>query len=102
MKTSIELNSELFRKTGVEPRASNLDVRFSFPSAVPAGLASLRFARGMVKEADALVWETIVQSTSGDLPRTPEALADWSSKAHELAHDWFFKLIEGDIRRRFE
>lgn len=27
---------------------------------------------------------------------------EWAIKAHDLTHDWFFKIIEGDLEKRFE
>jgi uncharacterized protein (TIGR04255 family) len=58
--------------------------------------------RGKKENTDALVWETMVQSTSENALPMPERIADWLNDAHELTDDWFFKLIEGELERRFE
>lgn len=102
MKTKIGLCEKLFEGTRVERVPSSLDLRFSFESAEPKGAIYLRFGRGRARESDALVWETMVQSASEDAPKVPDEIADWATKAHNLTDDWFFKLIEGELQRRFE
>jgi len=102
MKTSINLYPKLFEGTGVKEQPSGLDMRTSFISTKPKGAVNLRFVRGKVKESDALIWETIVQSTTRDVPKTQDEIVNWIKEAHDLTDDWFFKLIEGELLRRFE
>lgn len=102
LKTNINLYQELFEGTGVEKLASGFDSRFSFPAVKPKGVVHLRFARGKKRELDALIWETMVQSIAEDVPKTKEEIAIWIKGAHDLTDDWFFKLIEGELLRRFE
>ena len=102
LKTSINLYQELFEGTGVEKKTSGFDSRFSFPASKPKGAVHLRFMRGKRREADALIWETMVQSIAEDAPKTKEEIATWIKGAHDLTDDWFFKLIEGDLLKRFE
>ena len=102
MKTKIELYQNLFEDTGVGKPPIGLDLRFSFASTEPKGAIHLRFARGKRKESDALIWETMVESASADIPEVQNAIADWTKEAHFLTDDWFFKLIEGELLRRFE
>ena len=49
----------------------------------------------------AMVWETTVESAGDNLPKMPEGFASWINAAHELTDDWFFKMIEGELERRF-
>jgi uncharacterized protein (TIGR04255 family) len=62
----------------------------------------LRFARGKRRDADAFIWETIVQSVKGDVSNSKEEIIGWVEKAHSLTDDWFSKIIEGELLRRFE
>ena len=101
-KTKIDLHQKLFEDARVEKLPLGLDLRFSFASTAPKGAIHLRFARGKSKEADALIWETMVESVSADISEVQNAIADWIKEAHNLTDDWFFKLIEGDLLRRFE
>jgi hypothetical protein len=36
-----------------------------------------------------------------DLPKMPEGFEAWLDHAYTLVNDWFFKMIEGDLHRRF-
>ncbi len=102
MKMNIEIHEKLFEKTGVSKLPLGLDLKFSFPSTKPKGAVHIRFVRGKRKNADALLWETIVQSAGEDIPKVKEEIATWVKVAHNLTDDWFFKLIEGELLRRFE
>ena len=102
MKTGITVYPKLFEDTGVASQPSSFDWRLSFPCKKPEGMIHLRFIRGKKENTDALIWETMVQSTNDELLPMPERVADWLNNAHILTDDWFFKLIEGELERRFE
>jgi uncharacterized protein (TIGR04255 family) len=102
VKTEVSLYQRLFQGKRVNKLPLGLDLRFAFASAEPKGIINLRFARGGRKRADALIWETMIGSASDDAPKVQEEIADWLKKAHNLTDDWFFKLIEGELLRRFE
>jgi len=102
LKTKVNLYQKLFEDARVEKFPLGLDFRFSFASTEPKGAIHLRFVRGKQKESDALIWETLVESVSGDVPKVQNEIADWVKEAHNLTDDWFFKLIEGELLRRFE
>lgn len=102
MKTGITAYPKLFENTGVDSLPSSFDLRFSFPCKKPEGMINLRFVRGKKENMDALIWETMVQSTNEELLPMPERIGDWLNAAHDLTDDWFFKLIEGELERRFE
>jgi uncharacterized protein (TIGR04255 family) len=102
LKTEVSLHQKLFEDTRVEKLPLGLDLRFSFASTEPKGAIHLRFVRGKRKESDALIWETMVESVSEGVPKVQNEIADWVKKAHNLTDGWFFKLIEGELLRRFE
>ena len=102
LKVEIEIYKELFSNTEVSPLPLAFDLRFSFPSSMPPGAVHLRFARGKRKHQDALIWETQVQSTDQAIPAEIEEIQKWLEDAHRLTDDWFFKMIEGELLRRFE
>ena len=80
----------------------NIDLRFTFPSIKPKGAIHLRFVRGKRKGVDALIWETMVKSIGNDVPENKEGIINWVEVAHTLTDEWFFKMIEGELLRRFE
>jgi len=102
MKITVNLHEKLFEETGVNMLPLGYDLRFSFPSTKPKGAVLLRFSRGKRKEVDALIWETMVQSIAEDAAKAKEDIATWIKGAHDLVHDWFFKIIEGELLKRFE
>jgi uncharacterized protein (TIGR04255 family) len=101
MKMNIVIYPKLFEGTGVGNLPLDFNLRFSFSSENPRGSLHLKFARGRVKEKDSLVWETMFQSME-DVPKTKKEIIKWTDEAHRLTHDWFFKIIEGELERRFE
>lgn len=102
MKTNINLYKNLFDDTKVKKVPLGFDLRLSFAFTEPNGTIHLRFLRGKRKEFDALIWETMVESVSEDFPKVQNEIVDWIKEAHNLTDDWFFKLIEGELLRRFE
>lgn len=101
LKTTASLPSELFSNTAVSPKPLSLNMTISFATDKPKGTISVKFSNGLHKGKLALVMETIAQSSASELPRMPEGLDEWTEAMHGLTSDWFFKLIEGDLYRRF-
>ncbi len=102
MKINISLSDNLFKDTGVNKRALSLDFKSSFRYDELPGITNLRFARGKKNDKDILLWETVVESIKDDAPKNKEDIIKWLDKAHWLEDDWFFKIIEGDLLKRFE
>jgi len=102
LKIGIEIYEKLFEETGVSNLPLGFDLRFYFPATRPKGAVHLRFVRGKRKNVDALIWETQVQSVSEDMPKNKDKISVWVNGAHILTDDWFFKMSEGELSRRFE
>lgn len=102
LKWKVTPYAELFGNTGVNSSPMAFDLKFTFPSTDPVGAAFLRFARGGVNDVEALVWETQVQSSESDVPGSQNALIQWVNKAHDLTHDWFYKMIDGDLMEKYK
>ncbi len=102
LKVKLQLQDNLFENTGVKADPANIDLRLSFKSEKPKGEIYLRFYRGRKSSKDALVWETMVIARDNDCPQEITDINLWADQAHELTSDWFFKMIEGDLYRRFK
>lgn len=104
MKINISLQPELFTDTCVEKIPSIFDWRFSFKCTKPKSIITIRFVRTKIQHGpgEKLAWETIVSTENVDLPQTISEILSWTSDAHSLVNDWFFKLIDGELRRGFE
>ncbi|MCX6089873.1 MAG: TIGR04255 family protein [Candidatus Atribacteria bacterium] len=101
LKLNISLPTNLFNDQKVEDKPNRFISHFSFRTGKPRGMINLRFATGQKENIPALIWETTVESAGDDLPMLPEGFSGWIDSAHELTHDWFFKMIEGELERRF-
>ena len=102
LKITIGYPNSLFEGELVEPAPTALVLQSAFRSKTPKGTAKLKFARGKVRGNPALIWETSISSSGPDLPPLPDHFAAWLSGAHQITDDWFFKLIDGELLRRFE
>lgn len=102
MRMNVRMDERLFEGTGVNRLPLGFDLRFSFPSTEPKAAVHLRFVRGKRENKDALVWETMVQSVGDDAPKVKDGIQGWVTDAHNLTDDWFFKMIQGDLLKRFE
>jgi uncharacterized protein (TIGR04255 family) len=103
LKTKAELHQKLFEDTGVQKSPTVLDLTFSFPCSNPKGAASLRLAKGLRNgNKPSLLWETHVHAVTPDVPPDPQSIMHWLDAAHDLTHDWFFKMIDGPLHERFK
>ncbi len=101
LKLDVSLPRNLFGETGVEERPHTFTWQSAFKCEMPKGIVNARFASGRKDGAPAIVWETTVHSGGQDLPDMPDQFERWLDAAHTITDDWFFKLIEGELERRF-
>ena len=101
LKMNISLPESLFISTGGQNKPNKLVCQYSFKCEKPQGLINIRFATGQKSHTPAVVWETAVETTGEDLPEMPKAFEGWLDAAHKITSDWFFKMIEGELERRF-
>jgi uncharacterized protein (TIGR04255 family) len=102
LKAHLSVPASLFEGLPVKPAPSSTSWVASFPLEDPEGTITVRFATGFKEQEPAVVWETLVTSDAAQAPDLRDGFAQWLSSAHKLTDDWFFKLIEGELRRRFE
>ena len=102
LKVTVVVVDKLFDDTGVDNSPSGINIGFTFRSNKPPGSIRLQFNRGKIKDSDALIWETQVQSLDKETPKDIDTALDWADKAHILSEDWFFKLVEGELLSGFE
>lgn len=102
MKVNIEIKEEIFEGANVNKQPVDFDFNFSFPSSEPKGVIQMRIFKGKPRSPDAILLETVVGLADENIPQEKNDIFDWVKSAHELIHKWFFKIIDGDLRRRFE
>ena len=101
LKVGVTLPESLFHNTGVENEPRSFVSQYAFKCEAPRGLISIRFADGLKNNQPVLLWETTVESTGDDVPKMPDSFEVWLEAAHKITGDWFFKMIEGELERRF-
>lgn len=101
MKTNIKLPDRLFEAGRVSPNPAYLQWESAFPTANPDGLIRLKFGTGRKHQNSAVIWETKLHSSGEQLPKVPDEFGNWLKQAHDLTSDWFFKLIDGELHKRF-
>jgi len=101
LKSTVSFPPQLFEGVPVSKHPKGLNLVVAFPVEKPAGTITIRFGSGKHTDKPALIMETVVRSDTSDLPRMPEDFEEWIEAAHSLTDDWFFKLIEGELERRF-
>jgi len=101
MKLDISLPPSLFEDDRVKSNPSAFNWQVSFPHQIPGGLLTLRFAMGTRSGKPGILWETLVQTERDSIPQMPPGFHIWLENAHSLTHDWFFKMIQGELDRRF-
>lgn len=100
MQFTVGLPQEIFADR-VKPNPLHMTLNLTFPSMKPEGNATLRFYNGNKGDTPVLIWETIFESSGKAIPEMPNEFEAWILQAHDLTHDWFFKLIEGDLFKEF-
>ncbi len=101
MRVTVSLPPTLLADPTIGRAPEHLQLETRYRSGRPPGSAALRFTTGQRDGQPSLIWESVVQSTDADVPEITGGFADWLEAAHDLTDDWFFKLIEGDLERRF-
>ncbi|NLF08857.1 MAG: TIGR04255 family protein [Pirellulaceae bacterium] len=101
LKSDLRLPSSLFSDTGVDELPVHSNLQTTFRCHNPSGVVKLNLATGQQHDNPAIIMDTAVISAGGDLPSLPTEFSAWINSAHEVASDWFFKLIAGDLERRF-
>jgi uncharacterized protein (TIGR04255 family) len=102
MGVHVSVPGSLFKDTGIDPLPVQFTMQTSFRSTSPLGVVAVGFGTGQAKGQTSLVWETMVRSTESEVPAMPEEFERWLDAAHAVTHDWFFKLIAGDLEKEFE
>lgn len=108
MKISITLPPPVFEK-GDTKKLSRLNCVFSFKCDVPESLVTIRLSRGKFNRwnnersiKEGLLWDTVVDTRYGERLKNISVLSEWLEAAHDITHKWFFKIIEGDLEKRFQ
>jgi uncharacterized protein (TIGR04255 family) len=102
LKVELRLPDNLFANTDVDRLPRSFAWQTTFRCRSPSGRVQVSFATGQQNDRPAILWETTVLSVGDDVPAMPDGFPGWLDSAHNITSDWFFKLIEGELERRFD
>jgi uncharacterized protein (TIGR04255 family) len=100
MKVKIHLPHSLFTGIPVGDVPTSFNWEVAYPINKPTGQIKLRFRTGVKQDVPAIIWETLVVSKGTDWSNLKN-FSEWLHSAHEATDEWFFKLIEGELEKRF-
>lgn len=86
-------------------RPEVMNVALSFALREPNGKGAIKFATGVTnKTVEALVFDFEVSSDKSDVPdlNNEGQYEEWLTKSHSVIHDWYFSIIDGDLRNKYE
>jgi len=98
----INVRDGLFKDGIVNRQPVGFDFKVEYPTLEPKGVITLHFEKGWVYNKESLIWSIIVATTGSNVVQNSDEILKWVEKAHELAENWFFTLLDQDFLRRFE
>lgn len=101
LKINFELPRTLFQGDQAGERPEGVNFQIVYPSKRPKGVVQLKVGTGNIPDRRAIIWETSVLSRGQDVVNLPSGAEEWLEAAHALTHDWFSKLVEGELMRRY-
>jgi len=101
LKVELRLPPSLFEDTQIDSMPCSSIWQTTFRCQQPRGRVHVGLATGQRNDRPAVLWETTVQSVDTNLPHMPDSFPEWLEGAHRITHDWFFKLIAGELERKF-
>jgi len=98
----INVRDRLFKDGIVNRQPVGFDFKVDYPTLEPKGVITLHFEKGWVYNKESLIWSIIVATIGSNVAQSSDEILKWVEKAHELAENWFFTLLDQDFLRRFE
>ena len=105
LNSSIEFPEFIPGFAGKSKNPTKFEIQTSFDLSYPKGTGTLSFATGLEKQKNKEIILNQIEIASGgiDSPSLYDetAFSLWLENAHEVAHEWFFSIIDGDLRKTF-
>lgn len=101
MHIPIDMPSFLLLEGKLQEVPVGLNLMNSFRCNEPPGIAKLTISTGHIEGKMAVIWNQILKSSDDDVPEMPNGFDKWIDKAHIILDGWFWKLIEGDLKKEF-
>ena len=97
---TVKVESRVFNPFDIGP--SRLTLNFTLPLQDPPGAGILGFATASRDNKPIILMETTIRSDDADVPGQEHEFERWLNSAHDVAGNWFFTLIRGNLLSNFE
>jgi uncharacterized protein (TIGR04255 family) len=101
MKINITLPDNLFEDSLIKNKPTALNWQASFFNSELNATVTIHLTTVQKNNEPSFLWETFVKSTGESIPDLISRIPQWIESAHNISDSWFFKLIEGDLERKF-
>lgn len=101
LHTKIDIDRLLFENPDLAGNPGALNLRLLYPLQTPKGLGALSLSSGMRDNKPSVIWENMVVSGEGHVPKEPAAFDSWFDEAHTMTDRWFFALCRGSLLTEF-
>lgn len=115
LNTNLQIPKQIPSLFGSSQATSDINISASYDLVEPNGRGSIQLVTGLQHNTDpvsgnlqvdpVIVCELGVQSVNSDLSKVfanQDRFEEWLTAAHSVIHEWFFALIDGDLRKQFE
>lgn len=103
LKINVKYPDILFESNNIRKIPTDLNLVSSFESTNPRGVIQFRIGSGTAVKKDqgrVLMWDVDFESKEHEVIFSDQ-FDFWLESVHTIIEDWFFKLIEGNLERRF-
>lgn len=101
LKITTEVPSPLSGEISANDEMIGFNLQWTFRARDPKGVAQFRITQGKKQDEDAIIWETAILSRGAEISDFLEKSADWIHDAHLITHNWFYKLIDGELLEKY-
>jgi len=102
LDVSVGFGARIHRSNKMGKHFDALQLLTRIKSTEPPGSVLFSFNRGLKEDKDSLIWETAILSEGIECATFMESPKTWLDAAHELAHELFFSMIEGELREKYK
>lgn len=114
LNTSVILPEHIPGGAGRQKYPSHSDLAFTYDLDFPKGQGTIRLSTGTrhgesleptnVIAQEVVIWQHEITSRGEDAPAISDEIQfrSWLNDAHTVIHEWFFSLIDGPLRAKYE
>lgn len=102
LHTRIEMDPSLFDASVSSPTPIDINLAMRYRLQRPAAIGVMSFAAGKRGDVPSIIWQILVRSHGGHVPKKQEHFEAWLNEAHQVAEKWFLTLSRGKLYESFE